>query len=571
MFALLLSACLSGQLIEDSGAVVVVFLGVECPLSRLYANRLNAWQEKYPDARFVAVDANQHDTAEEVAAFAKDFGLRVPFVKDFKLARQWGATRNPEAFVLLNGEIKYRGRIDDRYAPGRSPRAEPSRRDLEIAIEEILAVGKASVSRTEPVGCFIDLPGDDPETRGVAYPQVAGIFHQRCAECHRPGQVAPFYLLTYADAAGWTETIREVLVQERMPPWGADAPHGRFVNDRSLTEQEKALLLAWLDAGAPEGRPADAPVPPRFTDGWEIGQPDVVLNMPRPFTIPAEGVIEYQEFVLDPHFSEDAWIQAIEVQPGNRSVVHHINVFQRPKNAAPDTLYMSDAGDFYLGVFLPGNSVTSFGPGIGKLVPAGWDIVLEVHYVATGAVEHDQSRIGLRRMDPADVRYQAASRQLITADYEIPPHSLATVRAETTLEDDYTLAALYPHMHLRGKSMLFEAIYPRGETETLLDVPRYDFGWQFRYELAKPKPLPKGTVLRCTAVYDNTSANPNNPDPAVAVRHGRRSTDEMFQAMFDVYRPVAPTAVNRFPLLAGFLIAGLLLLRCSGRSRRLPP
>lgn len=551
MVAAFLVACLMGQ----AEPTVVVFLGVECPLSRLYASRLNDWHDKYPGVTFRAVDANDHDSADDVAAFAEEFRFSVPFTKDGTLARRLGATRNPEAFILVGERIVYRGRIDDRYTPGQPHRAEPKRFDLELALQEVLAGKPVSVPQTKPVGCFIDL-ADEPAAGGPTYPDVAGILHRRCAECHHPGAVAPFSLLTYEDAAGWAATIREVVAEERMPPWKAEG--GPFANDMSLTAAEKNLLYAWIDTGAPQGDPSLMPEPPTFTDGWQTS-PDVVLQMVEPFEVPAEGVIEYQEFVVG-GFDRDTFVQAVEIRPGNPSVVHHINVYQRPKGSPPGTLAVSKDGDYFLGVFLPGHAVTSFAPGIAKLVPAGWEIVFEVHYVANGTPHRDCSSIGLKLAE--DAKYLASSRLLLREDYVIPPNCVRTFTAEQTLESDFMLAAMFPHMHLRGKSMRFEVIYPDGRQETLLNVPKYDFGWQHRYVMAEPKLLPKGTVLRCTAVFDNTADNPNNPDPNATVRHGRRTTDEMFEAVFDVYRPIGLTVNYRLlTLLAVCLLASFVWLQ----------
>ncbi len=558
MLALLLAAVLS---VDEPGVNVVVFLGVECPLSRLYANRLNDWQDKYVGVRFLAVDANQHDTAEDVAAFAEEFKLRVPFVKDSGQATRLGATRNPEVFVLLDGEVLYGGRIDDRYGPGRSPRAEPSRHDFETALQEVLAGGVVSMPKTEPVGCFIDF--GMPAGEGVAYPQVASILHKRCAECHRPGQVAPFSLLTYVDAARWAETIREVVEQGRMPPWGVDPRYGHFENDMSLTAAEKRLLLDWVKCGAPEGDSRLAPSPPVFNDGWKIGTPDLILTLPEPYKVPAEGVIEYQEFILDPHMAQDMWIQAIEIRPSNRAIVHHVNTFFRPSKDSPtDRAWMSPAGDMDLASFVPGNSVKSFREGVAKVLPAGWVIVLNIHYITVGTPQEDQTSIAFKLIDANRVTYEAATRKTSNYDIVIPPDSEVPISASLTLEDDYMLAAIYPHMHLRGRKATFEARYPSGEIETLLKV-NYDFNWQYRYILAEPKPLPAGTTLVFSGVFDNTAANPNNPDPTVTVRHGKRSTDEMFHGMWDIYRPIKrPTTVNYSRLLLALVCAGAVLLWC---------
>lgn len=567
MLSLLLAAALT-QPLDQPGIAVVVFLGVECPLSKLYANHLNDWRAKYTGVRFLAVDANRHDTAKEVAAFARELKLRVPFVKDSGQAARLGATRNPEAFVLVDGQVKYRGRIDDRYAPGRSPRAGPSRLDLEIALQEVLSNCTVTKPQTEPVGCFIDLPAR-PAGDHVTYPQVAGILHRRCAECHRPGQAAPFSLLTCEDAAGWAATIREVIEQGRMPPWGADPRYGKFVNDLSLSPDEKQLLLDWVDCGAPEGDPSLAPEPPGFNDGWKIGEPDLVLTLAEPYQLPAEGIIDYQEFILDPRRTEDMWIQAIEIRPGNRAVVHHVNTYFRPsKDTGNDRAWMSPAGDVDMASYVPGHSVTWFREGIAKHLPAGWVIVLNIHYVTIGAPQQDQTSIAFRLIDFDQVTHEAATRKTVNDDVLIPPHSKTPMSASMTLEDDFMLAAVYPHMHVRGRKAVFQAKYPSGKVETLLSV-NYDFNWQFRYVLADPKPLPAGTTLIFSGEFDNTADNPNNPDPNVTVRYGKLTTDEMFHGMWDIYRPLRrQTTVNYFQLATAIGMAGAIWFGLKRLARR---
>lgn len=297
---------------------VVVFLSTECPLAKLYANRLSELADRYPQFHFQGISANEQDSPGEIALFQKSlrFGFRTSPTSITRL----GATRSPEVFVLVNDQVVYQGRIDDQYAPGVN-RAEPTRRDLEQAIREVLAEQPVSVAKTPAAGCQISVSGDSGGD--VTFDQVAPVLHQKCAACHRPGQVAPFSLLTYQDALGFKDTIKEVVLQKRMPPWHADPNHGKFANDRSLTDLEKSLLVRWIDSGAPAGE--DELDLPEFPSGWTL-RTDVLLKMSEPFSVPAEGVLDYQEFALDPGFSEDTWIQGIEVLPGNTSVVHHINV-----------------------------------------------------------------------------------------------------------------------------------------------------------------------------------------------------------------------------------------------------
>jgi hypothetical protein len=512
-------------------------------MARLYANRLNTLSERYPQVKFRVANASQQDSESEVVEFGKLFHF--PASKDYVLARRLGATRSPEAFLLAKGKVVYSGRIDDQYTPGAN-KSKPTRNDLEEAIKETLAGKPVSVPNTKATGCHLSIPD-------VTFKDVAPILHKHCAECHRPGQVAPFSLLTWQDTVGWGKTIREVVSQGRMPPWHADPKHGKFANDRSLSSTERDTLFTWIDAGSPRGD--TEPSPPTFREGWAI-RADKVLKTPG-YKVPAEGVLDYVEFPIDTGFTKDTWVQAVEIQAGNKGVVHHINVYLRPKGAESGVIYLNGMSDFYLAMMVPGNSVTNWPPGVAKLIPAGWQIVLSVHYQPNGRPQDDVSTIALELA--SDVRQQAATRLVQHQGPPLPAHEVTTISETWKLEDDFTLYALYPHMHLRGRSMRFEA-----DGEVLLNVPHYDFNWQTRYVLAEPKLLKKGSVVRCTAIYDNTSGNPNNPDPSAAVKWNKQSTDEMFQAGFEVVRTHEDRFAenrNRNAIAIGIVLSVVFLLR----------
>jgi hypothetical protein len=349
--------------------------------------------------------------------------------------------------------------------------------------------------------------------------------------------VAPFALTDYRAASGWAGAIREVVEEGRMPPWGANPAHGKFANDRSLTAREKQVLLAWIDAGAPEGDPRDLPPPAKFPDGWSIPGPDLVVSMPEPFTVPAEGTVEYQYFVVDPGFREDRWVRAAEIMPGNRAVVHHCNVFLQPPGVN-DPMALPEAGpggSYCLTMMAPGTPPLVLQEGLAKRIPAGWRIVFVLHYTPVGSVQKDQTRLALTFADPGSVRKEVSTRLMYDLDLAIPPGSARHEVAQTwEVKRNVLLLSLFPHMHLRGKSFRYDVVYPDGTEEVLLDVPRYDFNWQHRYVLAEPKRLPAGSRLRCTAVYDNSADNPANPDPGATVRTGVQSWEEMFNGYFDV-------------------------------------
>lgn len=533
--------------------VVVTFLGAECPLGKFYAARLNELHSRYPDIRFVAVNSNEGDSYEEMVEFGRL--LNFPIVKDTGnvWADELKATRSPETFLLNHHQVVYQGRIDDQYEPGVHTRT-VKRRHLEEAIKEAIVGQPISVSKTEPVGCHIDRVEVKPSVGKVTWQHVAPIFYRKCVECHRPGQSAPFSLLTYEDAVGWTETIRDVLNDGRMPPWGADPKYGHFANDRSLTKEERLTLFQWLDEGTPNGK---ASPPPIFASDWNI-VPDLVLTAPE-FTVPAEGLLDYQNFIIDPGLNENTWVEAVEVKPGNRAVVHHATIYLQPKGAKPDVMYSPRDDEFLYG-YLPGNSVLKLPPGHAKCIPAGWDLRLLVHYTPNGEEQRDQTQVGLR-LAKQQPTHQVASKLLMVRGFELQPGEVRTLVKEHKLTQDWTLLSLTPHMHLRGRSMLFEAIYP-DHAEVLLNVPDYDFEWQHAYVLAEPKAIPKGTILRCTAVYDNSANNKRNPDPTVIVREGERTEDEMFVGGFQMARPL-PKQSYTLPIVG--VVIGLLFLLLRGR------
>jgi len=523
---------------QDRKLVVVVFLGTDCPLAKLYGPRLGDLARAYADrgVTVLGIHSNQHELLADLARYARDHHIPFPLLHDVGnvVADRFGAQRTPEAFVLDERRvIRYRGRIDDQYDVGLQ-RPRESGRYLVRALDELLAGMPVSQPRTEAVGCLIARATSVGKGEVTYSKDVAPILRQHCQRCHSPGQIGPFSLRTYSAAAAWAPTIREVIEQGRMPPWHANPKHGKFANDPSLSDGKKRTLLTWIDAGCPRGEPTDAPRPLTVSADWSIGVPDLVVPMPESFTVPAEGVIEYQTFMVDPDFTEDRWVQAAEIRPGNRAVVHHCNVFLQPPGAR-EPAEQGTLRSFCLAAMAAGTPATILPPGMAKRIPAGWRIVFVMHYTPIGSVQTDRTSIALKFADPNTVCKEVATKVMLDLDLCIPPHEANHVVSQIwRVNEDVLLLSMFPHMHLRGKSFCYEATYPDGETEILLDVPHYDFNWQHIYVLAEPKRLPEGTLLRCSAVYDNSASNPANPDPSVTVRTGPQSWDEMFNGYFDI-------------------------------------
>ena len=528
----------------DSKFVVVVFVGNDCPLAKLFAPRLAKLSQEFGPQRasFLAINSNSQDSLTSLAAFARLHELKFPVLKDpgNVVADRFGAVRTPEVFVLDSERtVRYHGRVDDQYLVGLQ-RSRPTREDLRLALEDLLA-GRAvvSVAETPAVGCHIGrMPARKPAAataNAVTYSdQIARLFQARCVSCHREGEVAPFPLTSYQEVVGWGETIREVVQQDRMPPWMASREYGHFANDSRLSDAEKQLIFDWLDAGAVEGDRAKLPPPREFALGWQIPKPDQVFVMREtPFDVPAEGTVPYQYFTVDPGFKEDRWIQHGEARPGNRAVVHHIVVSFIP----PGTRVRVGLNGPQVG-FAPGIPPIRLPEGTAMFVPKGSQLLFQLHYTPNGSPQQDKSTLGLVYADPATVRRRVDGSAAANAAFQIPPgDDNFEVRSQYRFSTDARLFSLMPHMHVRGKAFRYEALYPDGTREVLLDVPRYDFNWQLRYQLAEPKPMPKGTQLICTAHFDNSSGNLANPDPSKTVHWGDQTWDEMMIGYFSTISP----------------------------------
>ncbi|MDC0936929.1 redoxin domain-containing protein [Pirellulales bacterium] len=515
---------------DDAELVVVVFLGTECPLAKLYGARLAEIDKKYANkVQFVGINSNQQDTLREIAGYARRHGIEFPVLKDAgaKVADAFGAKRTPEAFVLDRQRVvRYRGRIDDQFGVGYA-RPEAEQADLITAIDALLAGGRVDNPSTVAVGCLISRPRDIEADSTVTYAaDIAPILNQHCVKCHRDGEIAPFALTNYDAAAAWSETLLEVIDDGRMPPWHASPEHGEFLNDARLTDREKEQFRTWVKNGAPAGDLAVAPPAPEFVEGWQIPEPDVVYRIPEPYQVPATGVVEYQHFYFDPGFEEDMWIRGAEARPGNRQVVHHVILFHmdgdRDTHRPEDPLFNAIAA------FAPGMPAIMAPEGIALRIPAGSKLGFQVHYTPNGSPQFDSSEAGLIFADPEQVQHEVRVQAGLNFAFLIPPGADDyRVSTNYNVQRESLLFSLTPHMHYRGKSFRFTAKYPGGGEEVLLDVPRYDFNWQNIYLLRKPKRLPAGTVVAMEASFDNSAGNPLNPDPQKTVGWGDQTWQEM--------------------------------------------
>jgi hypothetical protein len=378
--------------------------------------------------------------------------------------------------------------------------------------------------------------------------EVLPILQKRCQDCHRAGEAAPMSLITYQDARPWAKSIRQAVVTKKMPPWFADSHYGKFSNDRSLSQAEIDTLVAWVDGGAKEGDPKDAPAARKFIEGWNIGTPDVVLEMPNAFEIPASGKVEYMYVILPTGLKEDKWILATEVRPSNRAVMHHVIVSIRE----PGSTWMADqkpgvvflpprgnrGGELNSGLsgYVPGQVIlpASDGPRRATLLKAGSDIVFQLHYTPNGTATTDKTKIGIIfAKNPPERRLVGGNSASMR--FAIPPGDPNyEITGSSTLQYDCDLVSMMPHGHLRGKSYEYRIVRPDGTSETVLSVPKYDFNWQLTYYLENPIHLTKGTKIEVVAHYDNSANNPYNPDPTKEVHWGEQTWEEMMMGYFNV-------------------------------------
>jgi hypothetical protein len=542
------------SVLAKNRTVVLAMTSTTCPLSKKYLPTLvELVKNSGPDVIWVLVNPMATDKQADMQAAASQFGDRAIYVhdKDGQQAATMGALTTTDVIVLDAARtIVYHGAIDDQYGFGYSIDA-PRYRYLADALAAISAGRQPLVSATEAPGCTLEQPANGARAADLTYHnRISRIIQWHCVECHREGGVGPFALDTYDDLVAHAGMVKQVVERGIMPPWFAVEPkpdaesqavHTPWANDRSLAEAEKKELLAWIAGGKPEGDRRDAPQPLKFDEGWLIGKPDAVFQFAKPVAIKASGVMPYQNIVVETRLSEDKWVQAIEVQPGDRGVVHHVLVFVQggdDPDDEPGDDAAAERGGFW-GIYVPGNSTLVYPEGFAKRIPKGAKLRFQMHYTPNGTATTDQTRIGLiwAKQPP---QHEVRVAGIVNARISIPPGA-DNHREEATLRlpMDATIMGFLPHMHLRGKACKYEVTRSNGETTTLLDIPRYDFNWQLLYRYFEPLSLKAGDVLRFTAWYDNSDKNPANPDPTKTVRWGAQTVDEMHLGYVEYYVPGA--------------------------------
>jgi peroxiredoxin/Ca2+-binding EF-hand superfamily protein len=536
---------------KGNKALVIASFGASCPISNKLGPELARLEKEYAAQKvaFLFVNPIAGESPEDLRKFAAMYGLTSPVVHDAQgaLARVLGATTTTEVFVLDAARtLVYRGAINDQYGLGYSKDA-PTKTYLRDALAAVLGGTAPMVAATTAPGCALDLPAPVAATSDAPtyHRDVSRVVQAHCLECHRTGGIAPFALESYGDLIEHSAMIKKQLTREAMPPWFASKEqsgvHAIFANDRSLPEPDKAALLAWLKSDRPKGDPADAPLPRVFPEGWTIGKPDAVFQLPQPVQIKAEGTMPYQRQIVETSFPEDRWVQGYEILPTAREVVHHVIVKVHDKGSK---LTDRDEGtDGFFAAYVPGNSHRMLPDGFAKRLPAGAKISFQIHYTPNGKATQDQLKIGFifAKTPPQNEVHVVGVAQ---PRLNIPPGEANHVETKLQVVPmNMNVTAYMAHMHVRGKAFKYELITADGKTETLLDIPRYDFNWQLQYDYAQPKFIPRGSTMKITAVFDNSAGNPANPDPNKTVKWGPQTTDEMMIGYIEHYTPLGGAGV----------------------------
>ncbi|MBM3846701.1 MAG: redoxin domain-containing protein [Verrucomicrobia bacterium] len=524
---------------SNAKAVVLFFTANGCPVVRQNASKISRLREAFQTrgVDFWMVNSSSADDRREISKEAGELRVwQVPVLKDDTqgLARHLGVRRTAEAIAISTKDwtVFYRGALDDQMAEG-AGKPQPTEKYLELALNDFLSGLPIRTAKTQARGCVIHFDGGKgPDDAPVAYAtEVAPILAARCVSCHSPGNVGSWAMSSHRKVKGMASMIEETLLARRMPPWDADPHAGKFANDSAIQVAEAQTLLRWIHQGAPRGEGADPLESLKVTPApeWPLGQPDIVLRLPKPEIIPATGVLDYRHIEVHAGNETERWVGAMYVRPGNREVVHHV-IARLKKGGNKDALGQDE---MFVG-WAPGTTQDFFPTNSGKRLPAKAVFDLEMHYTPNGREQTDQTELGiyLLKEKPA-ARYEAVP--LVNTSFEIQPgaHDFQT-DAAYCFKRGATLHSLTPHMHLRGRWMKFEALFPNGKKETLCSVPRYDFNWQQTYVLKEPRRLPPGTWVRIIGGYDNSRMNPSNPDPSAFVRWGEQSADEMFLGWYNV-------------------------------------
>lgn len=534
----------------EGRALVLFFTGVGCPVARKSAEKLEAIESKYRSqgVSVWVINSYADDSLKEIGQEVRELGLyHFPYLRDSRqvVAYALNVERTAEVVVigLKDHKVIYRGAIDDQLAPG-AERSSPTVHYLENALDDFLAGRTIREAKTEARGCRIAFStvaegGQVPDYSSA----VAPILRAHCVQCHREGAIAPWAMDSHARVDNYSKMIEEVLLTRRMPPYDANPDHGKFKDAHRLSREESQTLLRWIAGGSPRGTgpdPLTEPLPPLVD--WPMGKPDLVIQLPETQKIPANGVLDYRHIPVPTPTTNEFWIAGADIRPGNRRVLHHAILYANWPGGTDDG---TGNGVFVFG-WAPGSNPDFYPEGVGKRIVAGATFNLELHYTTVGSEQTDNTEVALY-LRPGPQPRNAETRQAHDISFSIPPGSPESQHTATyAFQSPATIYSLSPHMHFRGKWMKYELLLPGGKRQTLLDVPRYDFKWQLSYRLAQPVKVPAGAWMLVTGAFDNSDANPANPNPLKRVTFGQQSWDEMFIGFFEAANePPTQTALAK--------------------------
>ena len=538
------------RLSDGRKGTVVIMTSATCPVSKRYATSIAGLQKEVASQGLTLLLVNPlgSEKPEDIKAQLAAAGLTAPYVHDKEkaLATALQARTTTEVF-LLDGRrtLVYRGAFDDQYGINYNLDA-PKHRYLHDAIAAFLKGEAPAVPATAAPGCELDLPEKSAGqiTTAVTYHRdVARILQQNCVGCHRDGGVGPFPLDDIDEVQDRAKTIRRVVTEGTMPPWFAapekDAAKNPWANDCSLSARDKADLLSWIDSkDRPLGDPAEAPLKRTYPAEWSIGKPDLIVQLSKAYDIKATGFMPYANDIVETELTEDRWVQAYEILPSERDVVHHVIVRVHAKG---EVVRKADEGsEGYWAIYVPGNGAKTYPEGFARKIPAGAKVSFQIHYTPSGVAKKERLKMGLifAKHPPS---YEVRTAPLANVRLAIPPGAPRHLETHSQrVPFDMPVTGFMPHMHTRGAGFRYEVTYPDGKGEVLLDIPRYDFNWQLHYVLKQPKLIPKGSTLKITAAFDNSAGNKANPDPTKLVRWGSQTVDEMMIGYVEYFRPLKP-------------------------------
>ncbi|MBL8047184.1 MAG: redoxin domain-containing protein [Chthonomonas sp.] len=539
---------LGGQLVELSKfrgkPLVLVTTSATCPVCKKYGPTLAKFEAANPDVNIVYLNPTEHESGKEMRDMATTNGLRAPYLLDPKgsLAAQLAIRSTAEVFVFdANMTLKYRGAFDNQYGVT-TTKSEATQTYVADALRAIRAGEEPALRTTEAPGCVLDFSEvKTPEEKPVYTREIARIVNEKCVTCHRDGGVAPFSLTSYEAVKGRAGMIKHVIENKIMPPWFADdkpSLDSKWKDEKALTEAQLATFTKWLASDKPKGDAADMPAAPKFDKNWKIGKPDLLVQIPEAIAVKADGFMDYQYRTVTADVPEDRWIAGLEIKPTDRSVVHHVLVFLETPNQDrknPLLQELQDAKSFFAG-YVPGQDHVIYPTGFAKFLPKGSKFRFQIHYTPNGKATNDQVQLGLK-FATGEVKNEVKTNAMLRFNFAIPPHAEKhEVVAENRLGVDGYLMAFMPHMHVRGSAARYELEGAAG-FEKVLNIPRYDFNWQLRYELKQPIRVTPRSRMRFTAWYDNSEKNAANPDPNATVRWGDQTYEEMMLGYFEYYTP----------------------------------